>query len=267
MVVISVIVAYSVLYLGYVFIYSFLQPLGVLLRVAPDLLAVLYLGSGLATYVSARRGGLCCRAAGIPVHLAGSGRGTQGFFRLLCWPSWIRYVPVSVCLLLCQCFDFSVWLSRVHRWMILCGMFRLSIVSWWTSPSICLLLQGKLQGTQCDFRFNRLAQGAVDLANSLGICRCILSPSAQGESRIRCHPVVCYSVIFHRCGVGVFDLSLRQGWFCIIGVLFVVSIVVQEFLLLVQVVQWWLPMLACWMVCGVVTARPQAPSLDSEPKG
>ena len=56
MVVISVIVVYSVLYLGYVFIYSFLQPLGVLLRVAPDLLAVLYLGSGLATYVSARRG-------------------------------------------------------------------------------------------------------------------------------------------------------------------------------------------------------------------
>ena len=44
--------------------------------------------------------GLCCRAAGIPVRPAGSGRGTQRFFHWLCWSSWIRYVPVSVCLLL-----------------------------------------------------------------------------------------------------------------------------------------------------------------------
>ena len=77
-----------VLYLGYVFVYSFLQPLGVLLGVVPNLSAVLYPGSGLATYLSARRGGLCCKAAGISVRPAGSGRGrgTQGFFHWLCWP-------------------------------------------------------------------------------------------------------------------------------------------------------------------------------------
>ena len=56
--------------------------------------------------------GLCCRAAGIrsayvaelqvsPVRPAGSGRGTRRFFHWLCWSSWIRCVPVSVCLLLC----------------------------------------------------------------------------------------------------------------------------------------------------------------------
>ena len=45
--------------------------------------------------------GLCCRAAGIPVRPAGSGRGTRRFFHWLCWSSRIRCVPVSVCLLLC----------------------------------------------------------------------------------------------------------------------------------------------------------------------
>ena len=43
-----------------------------------------------------------------------------------------------------------------------------------------LLSQGRLLVAQCDLRFNRLAQGAVDLADSLGICRCILGPSARG---------------------------------------------------------------------------------------
>ena len=68
--------------------------------------------------------------------------------------------------------------------------------------------------------------------------------SVQGESRIRCRAAVCYwvfsmgvevcySVIFHGCGGGVFDLSLRRGWFCVVGVLFVVSIVIEELLLLV----------------------------------
>ena len=66
-----------------------------------------------------------------------------------------------------------------------------------------LLPQRRLPVAQCDFRFNRLAQGAVDLADSLGICRCILGPSAQGESRIWCHSAVCYPVIFHWCGGGV----------------------------------------------------------------
>ena len=36
---------------------------------------------------------------------------------------------------------------------------------------------------------------------------------------------------------------------------------------LVQIVQRWLPLLACWMVHGVVAARPQIPSLDSESRG
>ena len=67
----------------------------------------------------------------------------------------------------------------------------------------------------------------MDLADSLGICRCILGPSAQGESRIRCRPAVCYPFIFDRCGGGVFGLSLQRGWFCVV-VLFVVLILIEE---------------------------------------
>ena len=43
-----------------------------------------------------------------------------------------------------------------------------------------LLLQRRLLVAQCDLRFNRLAQGAVDQTDSLDICRCILGPSAPG---------------------------------------------------------------------------------------
>ena len=91
-----------------------------------------------------------------------------------------------------------------------------------------LLFLGRLLGAQCDLRFNRLTQGAVELADSLGICCCILGPSAQGESRIRCCPAVCYLFIFDGCGGGVFDLSLRRGWFCVV-VLFAVIIVIEEY--------------------------------------
>ena len=40
---------------------------------------------------------------------------------------------------------------------------------------------------------------------------------------------MCCPVIFHWCGGGVFDLSLRRGWLCVVGVLFVVSVVIEEY--------------------------------------
>ena len=100
------------------FIHSFIPPT---IRSTTRSCAWPYSGSGLATYLSTRRGayvaelqvsgrlmlqscrypvGLCCRAAGILVRPAGSGRGTRRFFHWLCWSSWTRCVPVSVCLLL-----------------------------------------------------------------------------------------------------------------------------------------------------------------------
>ena len=91
----------------------------------------------------------------------------------------------SVSAVICQCFDLSVRLSRVHRWVVSHGIcFG---CPWYPGGPVGpfgLLLQRRLLVAQCDLRFNRLAQGAVDQADSLDICRCILGPSAQGESRI-----------------------------------------------------------------------------------
>ena len=157
----------------------------------------------------ARKAGLCCRA-GIPkrAYVAeqvsrdglmllsrypgrpgwGAGRGTRRFFLLLCWSLWRRCVHVSFCC--CNLFfhcqsscHFSVGCrsrSMVFS-CLLCPTFVHLFVTPWGVP-----------GLQSNIVFHHLAQGTVGQADLLGICHCILGPSAQGEwnSVLSCYVLV-----------------------------------------------------------------------------
>ena len=127
----------------YSFIRLFLQPLGVLFGVAPDLITVqaspLISPPGGGAYVAELQvsGRLMLQSCRYP---GPSGWEWERNSGVLPSVALIIVNPVcsrfSVSAVICQCFDLSVRLSRVHRWVVPHGMFRLSMVSRWTGWSI-----------------------------------------------------------------------------------------------------------------------------------
>ena len=126
------------------FICLFLQPLGVLLGVVPDLMPVQASplisppgGGGLMLQSCRYPGRLMLQSCRYPGPSGWEWERNSGVLPLV---ALIIVNPVcsrfSVSAVICQCFDLSVRLSRVHRWVVPHGMFRLSMVSRWTGRSI-----------------------------------------------------------------------------------------------------------------------------------